>query len=243
MNASDSVLDAQKRAVAVAALGWAVPRLAPDLVIGIGTGSTADHFIDLLAPHAARFAGAVASSNRSAQRLRAVGVRVFDLEDVGELPFYVDGADEINARFEMIKGGGGALTREKIVASASTTFVCIVDGSKRVERLGKFPLPIEVIPMARSHVMRKIEGLATTHGLTAPTMQDRTAADGSPYVTDNGNRIVDVSGWSVADARTLEAAIGGLVGVVECGLFALRPADVLVVPEGDDVVTLARPAT
>ena len=235
--------NAQKRAVAAAALAWALPRLASDVVVGIGTGSTADHFIDLLAPHAARFAGAVASSSRSADRLRAGGVPVFDLDAVGELPFYVDGADEINGGFEMIKGGGGALTREKIVASAARTFVCIVDASKRVERLGKFPLPIEVIPMARSHVMRRLEALARTHGLAAPTMRIRTAADGAPFVTDNGNPIVDVSGWSIADAPALEAAIGAIVGVVESGLFALRPADVLVVPEGGSIDTKERGAT
>jgi ribose 5-phosphate isomerase A len=234
--------DAQKRAVAAAALAWALPRLAADVVVGIGTGSTADQFIDLLAPHAARFAGAVASSSRSADRLRAGGVQVFDLDTVGELPFYVDGADEINGRFEMIKGGGGALTREKIVASAARTFVCIVDASKQVERLGKFPLPIEVIPMARSHVMRKLETLARARGLAAPTMRIRTGANGAPYVTDNGNPIIDVSGWSIADACELEAAICAIVGVVESGLFALRAADVLVVPEGSAISTKERDA-
>ncbi len=217
----------QKRAAAAAALAWAEPRLARDRVVGIGTGSTADHFIDLLAPHRARFSGAVASSRRSAERLAAAGVRVYDLDDVAELPFYVDGADEINGRLEMTKGGGGALTREKIVASAATTFVCIVDASKRVDALGRFPLPVEVIPMARALVERRLSALATAQGLAPPSMRVRTGTDDAPFVTDNGNRILDVSGWTIRDACGLEAAIGAIAGVVECGLFALRGADVL----------------
>jgi ribose 5-phosphate isomerase A len=228
----------QKRAVAEAALAWVEPQLQRELIIGIGTGSTADHFIDLLGPLHARFAGAVASSGRSAERLQALGIRVFDLDDVGELPFYIDGADEINSKLEMTKGGGGALTREKIVAAASTTFVCIVDASKRVTALGRFPLPIEVIPMARSHVVRSLERLAVELGLGAPTMRVRIGADGQPFITDNGNRIIDVAGWTIADPVALETRIGAIVGVVESGLFALRPADMLMVAEGDEVRTV-----
>jgi len=233
-------LDAQKRAAAAAAIDWASPKLAPGMIIGVGTGSTADHFIDLLGPHRDRFAGAVASSNRSAARLASLGVRVFDLEDAGELPFYVDGADEINDRLEMTKGGGGALTREKIVAAASATFVCVVDGSKRVATLGRFALPIEVIPMARSHVVRKLIALAAAEGLATPTIVERTSNDGASFVTDNGNRIVDVAGWTIVDARSLETRIGEIVGVVESGLFARRPADVLLAATDHGVETIER---
>lgn len=235
--------DEAKRAAAAAALEWALPQLRPDLVVGIGTGSTADHFIDLLAAHRGRFAGAVASSDRSAARLAARGMTVYDLETVDELPFYVDGADEVNPRLEMTKGGGGALTREKIVAQASARFVCIVDASKRVAALGAFPLPIEVVPMARRQVVRALDGVARTFGLPPPSPVVRAAADGRPYVTDNGNLIVDVSGWRVADAIGVETAIDAIVGVVECGLFARRPADLLIVADGDRVTTSARPGT
>jgi ribose 5-phosphate isomerase A len=230
----------QKRAAAEAAAAWAEPQLAPDLVIGVGTGSTADHFIDLLLPLRERFGGAVASSTRSAARLAAHGIRVYDLDDVGELPFYVDGADEIDGRLEMTKGGGGALTREKIVAAASALFVCIVDASKRVERLGRFPLPIEVIPMARSHVVRRLAILAEADGLARPVTTLRPGTDGRPFVTDNGNWIIDVAGWDIGDARGLESRIGAIVGVVESGLFAWRPADVAIVAGEQGVETLRR---
>jgi ribose 5-phosphate isomerase A len=230
----------QKRAAAEAALAWVEPRLARDLVVGVGTGSTADHFIDLLSQRRASFAGAVASSARSAERLAAQGVRIYDLDEVGELPFYVDGADEINGRLEMTKGGGGALTREKIVASASTAFVCIVDGSKRVERLGRFPLPVEVIPMARSHVVRKLEALAVSQGMPHPSATLRPGTDGRPFVTDNGNWILDVAGWRIVDPPALESRIGAIVGVVESGLFALRPADILMVAGAAGLETVSR---
>ena len=223
----------QKRAAAAAALAWAEPRLERDTIIGVGTGSTADHFIDLLAIHHKRFKGAVASSSRSASRLTAAGIAVFDLEVVDELPFYIDGADEVNTRLEMIKGGGGALTREKIVGSASTIFVCIVDASKRVDALGRFPLPIEVIPMARTQVVRALERMAMTFGLAAPAIVVREGIEGRPFVTDNGNHILDVSGWTIDDPRGLESAIDAIVGVVECGLFARRPADVLIVADAN----------
>jgi ribose 5-phosphate isomerase A len=232
--------DQQKRAIAAAALDWAEVRFERDMIIGIGTGSTADHFIDLLATHHERFAGAVASSDRSAQRLERVGVTVFDLDDVGELPFYVDGADEINDRFEMTKGGGGALTREKIVAAASQTFVCIADQSKRVARLGRFPLPIEVIPMARSHVVRAIGKLGDRLSLGPSAVRLRAGPGGVPFVTDNGNRIVDVAGWTIAEPRAIEAEIGAIVGVVESGLFALRPADILVTWDAPSGVTTTK---
>jgi ribose 5-phosphate isomerase A len=233
-------LEAQKRAAATAAIEWASPKLAPGVVIGVGTGSTADHFIDLLGPYRDRFAGAVASSSRSAARLAALGIRVFDLDDAGELPFYVDGADEINGDLEMTKGGGGALTREKIVAAASATFVCIVDASKRVETLGRFALPVEVIPMARSHVVRKLVALAAAERLATPTIVERAGKDGAPFVTDNGNRIVDVAGWTIVDARSLETRIGEIVGVVESGLFARRPADLLLAASERGVETVRR---
>jgi ribose 5-phosphate isomerase A len=230
----------QKRAAAAAAFAWAEPRLAADLVVGIGTGSTADHFIDLLGPVHGRFAGAVASSSRSAARLADLGVRVYDLDEVGELPFYVDGADEINGALEMTKGGGGALTREKIVAAASASFVCIVDASKRVAVLGRFPLPIEVIPMARSHVVRQLVALARSEPLGTPTITTRTGPDGRPFVTDNGNHILDVAGWSITDPQRLESRIGAIVGVVESGLFAHRRADILFAAGPDRVETHIR---
>ena len=228
----------QKKAVAKAAVDWLDPRLHQDVILGVGTGSTADHFIDLLAPHRTRFAGAVASSTRSADRLVRHGMRVFDLNDVAELPIYVDGADEITARLEMTKGGGGALTREKIVAAASRSFVCIADASKRVETLGAFPLPVEVIPMARAQVVRALERLGRECALGDAAMRVRAAADGTPYMTDNGNCIVDVSGWTIADPRAIEARIGAIVGVVESGLFALRGADLLFIADAEGVETL-----
>jgi ribose 5-phosphate isomerase A len=203
--------DEQKAAVARAALRF-VPA---GRVIGVGTGSTADLFIDALATLAERVPGAVASSERSARRLAQHGIAVVELNDVTELPVYVDGADEIDGSFAMIKGGGGALTREKIVASVATTFVCVADRSKLVEVLGRFPLPIEVIPMALAAVTRAV-----------------TALGGAPreragFVTDNGNRIIDVHGLAIRDPVGLESALNQIAGVVTCGLFARRPADVL----------------
>ena len=233
-------IDEQKRAAAVAAIEWAEPRLQHDTIVGVGTGSTADHFIDLLASRRARFKGAVASSSRSAARLISSGIAVYDLEEVGELPFYIDGADEVNDSLEMTKGGGGALTREKIVGAASALFVCIVDATKRVDTLGAFPLPIEVIPMARAHVSRALFAIALRFDLAAPTIVMRTASDGLPFITDNGNRILDVSGWIIDDACALETAVDEIVGVVECGLFARRPADILLVADRAGVVRVAR---
>lgn len=218
-------LDAQalKQAAAQAAIDYIEPWLVPDAVIGVGTGSTADLFIDLLCARADRFKAAVASSERTAKRLRDGGVTVLELNDVATMPVYVDGADEINAKGEMIKGGGGALTREKIVASVSERFVCIVDASKQVDVLGKFPLPIEVIPMAQAAIVRKCEALGGKPAIRAG------------FVTDNGNVILDVSGLSIHNATELESEVNQWPGVVTNGLFALRKADVGLVAGQDGV--------
>ncbi len=203
--------DELKRAVARAAL-----RFVPvGTVIGVGTGSTVDCFIDALGEAGIRLAGAVSSSERSAARLAKLGVPLVDLNEVDELPVYVDGADEIDPGFSMIKGGGAALTREKIVAAVSRTFVCIADASKQVPVLGRFPLPVEVIPLARRHVARELVRLGGQPAWRAGT------------VTDNGNHILDVRGLAITDPRGLEAAINQIVGVVTNGLFAVRGADVL----------------
>ena len=221
-------LDAQalKQAAAQAAIDYIDPWLAADAVIGVGTGSTADLFIDLLCAKRERFKAAVASSERTAKRLCDGGVAVLELNDVVSMPVYVDGADEINAKGEMIKGGGGALTREKIVASVSERFVCIVDGSKQVDVLGKFPLPIEVIPMAQAAIIRKCETLGGK-ALVRPG-----------FVTDNGNVIVDVSGLSIHNAAKLESETNQWPGVVTNGLFALRKADVALVAGPNGVAKL-----
>lgn len=207
--------DALKRAVAAAAIDEIRPLLAADTVIGVGTGSTANCFIDALAAYKHDFRGAVASSEATAQRLNSHGIEVFELNHVGSLPVYVDGADEINARLEMIKGGGAALTREKIVAACAERFVCIADASKRVEVLGGFPLPIEVIPMARSYVARELVRLGMT-----PVYRDGV-------ITDNGNQILDCFDALFEEPARNEAELNNLVGVVTNGLFARRPADVL----------------
>jgi len=203
--------DDLKRAVARAALEF----IAPGTVIGIGTGSTVDCFVDALGESGIRLAGAVSSSERTAARLRALGVALVDCNDVDGLPVYIDGADEIDPGFCMIKGGGAALTREKIVAAISARFVCIADASKRVPVLGRFPLPVEVIPMARRQVMRE---LATLGG--DPVWREAV-------VTDNGNIIIDVRGLSIVDPKAMESRINQIVGVVTNGLFAARGADVL----------------
>ncbi len=214
--------DEMKRAVARAALRQVEPHFGTPAVIGIGTGSTADLFIDELAPHRAAIAATVASSERSAQRLRGHGIRVVDLNEVESMPVYVDGADEIDGRLAMVKGGGGALTREKIVAAVARTFVCIADASKRVEVLGRYPLPVEVIPMARAHVARELAALGGS-----PRLREG-------FVTDNGNLILDVSGLHIADPVGLERRIDAIAGVVTVGLFAVRGADLLLLatPEG-----------
>ena len=207
--------DALKQAVAKAALDYVAERLTPDSVIGVGTGSTANYFIDALAALKNDLNATVASSEESAGRLKAHGIPVVDLNSVGEVSVYVDGADECNEYLQLIKGGGAALTREKIVAAASREFVCIADSSKWVQVLGKFPLPVEVIPMARSHVARQIVKLGG----------DPVWREG--VITDNGNLILDVHNMSIVDPRQLETELNQIAGVVTNGLFALRPADLL----------------
>mgnify|MGYP000927982242 FL=1 len=211
--------DQLKEAVARAAIAHVVP----DTIVGVGTGSTANFFIDALAEMKSRIPGAVASSEATKRRLEAHGIRVFDLNDVSEIPVYVDGADEVNARLHMIKGGGGALTREKIVAAVATKFVCIADASKQVEVMGRFPLPVEVIPMAREHVARQLARLGGQ-----PKLREG-------FTTDNGNVILDVHGLAITEPAELEAAINQIVGVVTNGLFALRGADVLLIGAADGV--------
>jgi len=213
--------DELKQLVAKAALEYVVD----DGVIGVGSGSTVNFFIDALATIKGRIDGAVAASDASAERLKKHGIHVFDLNAVHELPVYVDGADEINAHLYMIKGGGGALTREKIVAAVAKKFVCICDASKLVSVLGRFPLPVEVIPMARSHVGRELMRLGAQ-----PVLREN-------YKTDNGNLILDCHGLSITDPPRLEADLNNIAGVVTNGLFARRPADVLLLasPEGVQV--------
>jgi ribose 5-phosphate isomerase A len=208
----------------------AIAYLVEDAIIGVGSGSTADCFIDELSRVKGRVRGAVASSERSAARLRSHGVRVFDLNEIDELPVYVDGADEITERLAMIKGGGGALTREKIVAAVARTFVCIADESKLVAALGRFPLPVEVIPMARGHVSRELARLGGQ-----PHLRDG-------FTTDNGNVVLDVAGLAIPDPAALETALNNIVGTVSNGLFARRGADVLLLATPRGVQTLRRPA-
>jgi ribose 5-phosphate isomerase A len=195
-------------------------------VIGVGTGSTVNHFIRVLGRMRARVDGAIASSEASARLLAEVGIEVLDLNETGEIPVYVDGADEATRGLELTKGGGGALTREKIVAAAARQFVCIIDDSKLVARLGRFPLPVEVIPMARSLVARRLVQLGGQ-----PVWR-------AGVTTDNGNLLLDVHGLTIADPAALEATINGITGVVECGLFARRRADLLLIGAPDGVTTL-----
>lgn len=211
--------DELKRMVGQAAADYVNAHAPEGAVIGVGTGSTANCFIDALAPHRARYRGAVSSSVATTARLEQHGIRVFDLNEIESLPVYVDGADEIDASGAMIKGGGGALTREKIVASVSEVFVCIADASKKVDVLGTFPLPIEVVPMARTAIGRRVMALGGVPVL-------RVRQDGTPYITDNGNEIIDVKGLRIAAPRELEASINAWPGVVTVGLFAARGADV-----------------
>ncbi|TWH76068.1 ribose-5-phosphate isomerase [Azomonas agilis] len=221
--------DQLKQAVAQAALDLVLPQLTAKSIIGIGTGSTANFFIDLLAKYRMEFDGAVASSEASAKRLRTYGIPVYDLNSVPELEFYVDGADETNEHLELIKGGGAALTREKIVAAVADTFICIADESKKVTQLGAFPLPVEVIPMARSHVARQLVELGG----------DPVYREG--VVTDNGNVILDVYHLNISSAPELENQINNIVGVVTNGLFAQRPADILLLGTAQGVQQLKRP--
>jgi ribose 5-phosphate isomerase A len=218
-----------KQNVARAAVDYVLPFLSPDAVLGVGTGSTVDLFIDALAPHKQRFRAAASSSERSSARMAALGIPVLDLNDVSTMPVYVDGADEINRSLAMIKGGGGALTREKIVASVAERFVCIVDESKVVDTLGNFPLPVEVIPMAREAVARRLAALGGKPALR------------QGFITDNGCQILDVAGLRITEAAELEARINNIPGVVTCGLFALAGADVALVSTQAGVKTLECP--
>lgn len=220
--------DQLKQAVAQAAVDLILPQLSRDSVVGVGTGSTANFFIDLLAKHKLEFDGAVASSQATADRLKSHGITVYDLNGVSDLEFYVDGADEADGHLNLIKGGGAALTREKIVAAVARKFICIADASKRVDVLGEFPLPVEVIPMARSHVARELVKLGG----------DPEYRDG--VVTDNGNVILDVHNMHIVNPVGLEARINNIVGVVANGLFAARPADVLLLGTAQGVERLER---
>jgi ribose 5-phosphate isomerase A len=204
--------DDKKKAAAEAALGF----VEADTVVGVGTGSTANHFIDALARIKGKIDGAVASSNATAERLKRHGIPVLDLNETGDLPLYVDGADEATRHLHLTKGGGGALTREKIVAAASKKFVCIADDSKLVDVLGRFPLPVEVIPMARSYVGRQLVKLGGR-----PVLREG-------FTTDNGNLIIDVHDLSILNPVELEGKLDHLAGVVTNGLFAIRPANVLI---------------
>lgn len=217
-----------KRNAAQAAVEYVLPLLSSESIVGVGTGSTVDFFIDALAPHKHRFLGAASSSERSSARMSAVGINVLDLNDVESMPVYVDGADEIDARLSMIKGGGGALTREKIVASVAQQFVCIVDESKLVSRLGAFPLPVEVIPMAMAVVARRI------------ALMGGKPVERAGFVTDNGCRILDVSGLDMIDPVEMEGRINDVPGVVTCGLFAISGADVALISGQNGVQALRR---
>ncbi|MEY3721461.1 MAG: Ribose 5-phosphate isomerase protein [Pseudomonadota bacterium] len=218
--------DELKQAVARAALDY----VAEGDIIGVGTGSTANFFIDELGTVPNRIKGAVASSEATAARLKSHGISVFDLNQVERMSVYIDGADEINHRGAMIKGGGGALTREKIVASVADRFICIADASKLVEVLGKFPLPLEVIPMAVAAVSRRLTSLGATPALRMK--------DGKPYITDNGCHIIDASGLEIIDPVTLEVKINDIPGVVSVGLFARKGADICLLGTAEGVKTL-----
>jgi ribose 5-phosphate isomerase A len=220
--------DQLKQAVAQAAVDFILPQLDAKSIVGVGTGSTANCFIDALAQHKMAFDGAVASSEATAARLTGHGIPVYELTTVSDLEFYVDGADESDEHLNLIKGGGAALTREKIVAAVAKTFVCIADASKLVPVLGAFPLPVEVIPMARSHVARELVKLGG----------DPVYRDG--VITDNGNQILDVHNLSIVNPRELEAQINNIVGVVCNGLFAARPADLLLLGTDQGVRQLKR---
>lgn len=218
--------DELKREVAAAAVDHVLKMVSPQDTVGVGTGSTANLFIELLAPHKDKFRDTVASSVRSEELLKKFGIPVVDLNMRETIKVYVDGADEINPNLHLIKGGGGALLREKIVASASEYFICIADESKLVDKLGAFKLPIEVIPMAIAVVSRKLASLGGEAHLR------------EGFTTDNGNLILDVSGFSVSDARELETTINQIPGVVCCGFFALRPPELALVSSQNGVQTL-----
>jgi ribose 5-phosphate isomerase A len=218
--------DEMKQAVAEAALAYIRPKLENDTVVGIGTGSTANLFIDALATIKGHINGTVASSEASAQRLKSHGIPVYELNTVDKVDYYVDGADESNRALQLIKGGGAALTREKIVTAVANEFICIADESKLVHTLGQFPLPVEVIPMARSYVARELVKLGG----------DPVFREG--VTTDNGNVILDVYNFSIAQPLATEERINNITGVVTNGLFALKPADVLFLGTAKGVETI-----
>ena len=205
--------DDEKRRAGQAALRY----VEDGMVVGVGTGSTVAHFIDALAERRQRIEGAVSSSEQSTRLLKERGIEVLDLNATGDIPLYVDGADECDGNRCLIKGGGGALTREKIIAATAAKFVCIIDAGKRVDALGRFPLPVEVIPMARSHVARQIVRRGGN-----PVWRDGV-------VTDNGNWILDVHGWRITDPVAMESELNQIAGVVTVGLFAQRPADIVLI--------------
>ena len=220
--------DELKQAVAKTAVEYILPMLESDTIVGVGTGSTANLFIDELAKYKHDFDGTVASSEASSERLKSHGIPVYDLNSVSSIRVYVDGADESNEHLRLIKGGGAALTREKIVTACSDEFVCIADESKLVKVLGDFPLPVEIIPMARGHVARELVKLGGD-----PVLREGT-------VTDNGNHIIDVYNLDILDPVALETKIDGIVGVVTNGLFAKRPADVLLLATKTGIKTFKR---
>ena len=217
--------DQLKKATAEAALKYILPHLTKDMIVGVGTGSTAKFFIDALAQYKGDFDGCVSSSEASTRQLKAHGIPVYDLNAITDLRFYIDGADEANKHLHLIKGGGAALTREKIIAAVAREFICIADESKAVNVLGQFPLPVEVIPMARSHVGRELVKLGG----------DPAYREG--VVTDNGNLILDVWNLEILEPVVLEQQINSIVGVVTNGLFASRPADILLLGTEDGVKT------
>lgn len=219
--------DELKQQVAQSAINFILARISTDSILGIGTGSTMDIFIDALAEHKALFSAVVSSSERSSERLKSHGIKVLDLNQVKKMDWYIDGADEIDKRRHMLKGGGGALTREKIVASVAQHFLCIVDESKVVDQLGHFPLPVEVIPMAREAVSRR---LAQLGGI----VEWREG-----FVTDNGNHILDVHALKIKEPAHFESEINAIAGVVCCGLFALSGATVALVATQSGVIAMS----
>ena len=216
--------DLKKQAVARAAIEY----VEYDDIVGVGTGSTVDFFIEYLKPIKNKISGAVASSISTQEKLEANGIRVLDLNDVSDIPIYIDGADEVNSNFQLIKGGGGALTREKIIAGASNKFLCIVDDSKVVDVLGKFPLPLEVVPMARSFVAREV---IKKKGM--PVWREN-------FITDNGNIILDINHMEIFEPILLEKDLNKIPGVLTVGLFAERPADHVLVSREKDVIALQK---
>jgi ribose 5-phosphate isomerase A len=215
-----------KQQVAHAALEYLTPNLQKNMIIGIGTGSTVKYFIDYIADYKDEFAGCVSSSETSTSQLKSLGIKVYDLNSVDDIPYYIDGADEANNDMQLIKGGGAALTREKIIAAVSKKFICIVDSSKKVDVLGDFGIPIEVIPMARSYVARQLLSIGG-----APVYREGV-------VTDNGNLIIDLTNIKLVDPIAIETKINNITGVVANGIFALRKADVLIEEHNNTVKVL-----